>query len=224
VNKAQAWVNKILLKDRSAEDLDSSKILYPVSRNHIAARWMLEAGFKYERHKKLYYIDRHEDTDVLADRKKYIAEFFDEEILEHCWMQLSKRMYLQNKSLKSMSALKIKTKIKQERKAKDTADVSATVTKYLDEKAYHYHNEAGKDMVEVHADWLYSYEEDEKLPNGIPPLPKYGGNLSVRKPENVKPLVTFGQDEAIFRSSQLNDSCWAIDGQQTLRTKSMGAG
>jgi hypothetical protein len=71
---------------------------------------------------------------------------------------------------------------------------------------------------------LYSYEADKKLPNGIPPLPKYGGNLSIRKPENTKPRVTFGQDEAIFRSSQLNDSCWAIDGQQTLRTKSMGVG
>ena len=111
VNKAQAWINKVLLKDWSAEDLDNSKILYPVSRN-IAARWMLEAGFKYERHKKSYYVDRHEDTNVLADWNKYIAEFFDEELFEHCWMQLSKRMYLQNKHLKSISASKIKTKIK----------------------------------------------------------------------------------------------------------------
>jgi hypothetical protein len=228
VNKAQAWINKTLLKDWSAEDLDNSKILFPVSRN-IAARWMLEAGFKYERHKKSYYVDRHEDTDVLADRNKYIAEFFKEEIFEHCWMQLSKRLYLQNKSLKSMSvALKTKTKIKQETKVKQerstVEDATAAVTKYLDEKAYHYRNKAGEEMVEVHADWLYQYDAAEKLPNGILPLPKYGGNLSVRKPESVKPRVTFGQDEAIFRSSQLNESCWAIDGQQTLRTKSMGVG
>jgi hypothetical protein len=228
VKKAQAWINQILLKDWSAEDLNNSKILYPVS-NNIAARWMLEAGFKYERHKKSYYVDRHEDTDVLADRNKYMAEFFDEELLEHCWMQLSKRVYLQNKCLKSLSALKIITKIKQERKAKDTKDtidVSAAVTKYLDAKAYHYRNDAGEEMVEVHADWLYSYDEsDEKLPKGIPPIPKYGGNLSICiKPPNVKPRFTFGQDEAISRSSQLNESCWAIDGQQTLRTKSMGVG
>jgi hypothetical protein len=229
VNKAQAWVNKTLLTDWSAHDLENSKILFPVSRN-IAARWMLEAGFKYERHKKSYYVDRHEDTDVLADRKKYIAEFFEEEIFEHCWMQLSKRMYLQNKSLKSMSAVKTKTKIKQETKMikhesnSTVKDASTAVTKYLDAKAYHYTTKAGEDMVEVHADWLYQYDAAEKLPNGIPPLPKYGGNLSVRKPESVKPRVTFGQDEAIFRSSQLNESCWAIDGQQTLRTKSMGVG
>ena len=74
VDKAQAWVNKILLKDWSAEDLDNSKILFPVSRN-IAARWILEAGFKYKRHKKSYYVDRHEDTNVLADQNKYIVEF-----------------------------------------------------------------------------------------------------------------------------------------------------
>jgi hypothetical protein len=109
-------------------------------------------------------------------------------------MQLSKRLYLQNKHLKSMSAIKTKTKIKQERKAtKDTVeDVSAAVTKYLDSKAYHYRNKAGEEMVEVHADWLYSYGEAETLLNGILPLPKLGGNLSVRKPENVKPRVTFG--------------------------------
>jgi hypothetical protein len=56
-----------------------------------------------------------------------------------------------------LSALKIKTKIKQERKAKDPVDASTTVTKYIDEKVYHYCNKAGEDMVEVHADWLNNY-------------------------------------------------------------------
>jgi hypothetical protein len=59
----------------------------------------------------------------------------------------------------------------------------ATNTKYLDEKMYHYCNKAGEDMVELHTDWLYIYKEDEKVLNGIPPLPKYSHNLSARKPE-----------------------------------------
>jgi hypothetical protein len=63
LNKAQAWINKTQLKDWSTEDLDNSKILYPVSRN-IAARWMLEAGFKYERHKKSNYVDRLESLQI----------------------------------------------------------------------------------------------------------------------------------------------------------------
>jgi hypothetical protein len=170
VNKAQAWIDITLLKDWSAEDLEYSEILYPLSRN-IAACWILEADFKYERHKIFYYIDRHKGTDVLADQNKYIiTKFFDEELLEYCWMHLSTRMYLQNKNLKSTSALK--TKIKQERKAKDTVNLSTAIAKYLDEKVYHYCNKAGEDMVEVYADWLYSYGEAGKLPNGIPPLPK----------------------------------------------------
>ena len=36
--------------------------------------------------------------------------------------------------------------------------------------------------------------------------------------------MTLGQDEAIFRSSQLNESCWTIDGETTLRTKGLGIG
>ena len=110
-----------------------------------------------------------------------------------------------------------KTKIKHERKANNITvlDVSAAITKYLDKKAYHFCNKAGEEMVEVHADWLYNYEEDEKLPHGIPPISEYGGNLSVRKLEKVKHQVPFGEDKAIFRSSQHHGSCWAIDGQQT---------
>jgi len=55
-------------------------------------------------------------------------------------------------------------------------------------------------------------------------LGTFGGNLSVRLPPERKPVITFGQDEAIFRSSQLNDSCWTIDGESTLRTKGLGTG
>jgi hypothetical protein len=71
VNKVQAWVNKNLLKDWSAKDLDNSTILFPVSRN-AAAQWMLEAGFKYKRHKTLYYVDWHEDTNILQIEKNIL--------------------------------------------------------------------------------------------------------------------------------------------------------
>jgi hypothetical protein len=60
-------------------------------------------------------------------------------------------MYLQKENLKSMSA---ETKPKQGSKAKDIVNVLATVTKYIDEKAYHYHNKVREDMVEVHVDPL----------------------------------------------------------------------
>jgi len=53
---------------------------------------------------------------------------------------------------------------------------------------------------------------------------QYGGSISVRLPSGSKPKLFFGQDEAIFRSSQLNDSCWTVDGEVTLRTKGLGTG
>lgn len=59
---------------------------------------------------------------------------------------------------------------------------------------------------------------------GSSTLGKYGGNTSVRLPTTTKPTLSFGQDEVIFRSSQLNDSCWTIDGQAPLRTKGLGVG
>ena len=37
-------------------------------------------GFKYEKHKKSYYVDRHEDEDVVSDRKAYLVKNFDLEI------------------------------------------------------------------------------------------------------------------------------------------------
>ena len=54
--------------------------------------------------------------------------------------------------------------------------------------------------------------------------PSLGGDLSVRIPVGEKPILWFGQDEAIYRSSQLNESCWTVDGESTLRTKGIGIG
>ena len=55
---------------------------------------MREAGFKYEVHKKSYYVDRHEDENVVSNRKTYIVDFFESGKLEHCWLQLMRRKYM----------------------------------------------------------------------------------------------------------------------------------
>ena len=41
---------------------------------------MKEAGLKYEKHKKTYYVDRHHDEDVVNDRKTYVETSFSDEI------------------------------------------------------------------------------------------------------------------------------------------------
>ena len=78
----------------------------------------------------------------------------------------------------------------------------------------------GKDiaMVEMHVDVLYSYCANDVTCKLIV-LGPYGGCLSVRITEGKKCRLTFGQDEAIFWSSQLNKSCWTVDGESTLQTK-----
>ena len=77
-------------------------------------------------------------------------------------------------------------------------------------------------MVELHVDTIYKYDDEDELI--LPKLGIYGGDIGVRLPPNTKPRLCFGQDEAIFRSSQLNDSCWSIDGECPLRTKGLGTG
>ena len=73
-------------------------------------------------------------------------------------------------------------------------------------------------MVEIYSDQLYTYG-----PKDVE-LPTLGGNRSVRLPDGMKIRLVFGQDEAIYRSSQLNESCWTLDSESTLRTKGLGIG
>lgn len=75
--------------------------------------------------------------------------------------------------------------------------------------------------MEVHIDILANYDSSNE--NSLTDLP-LGGNVSVRKPPNAKPIVVFGQDEAIFRSTCLNQSGWTLDGETTLRSKGTGKG
>ena len=52
---------------------------------------------------------------------------------------------------------------------------------------------------------------------------EFGGRLSVRKPENMKPLIIWGHDECIFKQYLLtNKSLYAPDGEAVLVTKYEG--
>ena len=54
---------------------------------------------------------------------------------------------------------------------------------------------------------------------------KFGGNLSVRKPPNVKPLIMFGQDECIFKQNTFSKKAWTNhEGVMSLIPKDEGAG
>jgi hypothetical protein len=80
VQKCADWVNDTLLSDWTPEQLKSQLNIksFPVTPT-IVRRWMRDAGFKYEAYRKCYYVDRHEDPDVVADRAEYIPKCFEVE-------------------------------------------------------------------------------------------------------------------------------------------------
>ena len=71
---------------------------------------MKEACFRYETHKKIYYVDRHEDSDVVSNRISYHDAFFTDEIYEHCWIQITKQKYDSLKQTKGFHIIKIKNR------------------------------------------------------------------------------------------------------------------
>lgn len=216
IQKVQNFINNRLLADWTAHQLNANTISYPVTE-YIVGRWMREAGFRYELHKKSYYVDRHEDPDVISDRVSYLDTFFRDEIFEHCWIQITKQKY---DSLKRTKGFQI-IKIKQEKSGDE--DTISKVNRYVDKYCTHFYNVGEVEMVEMHVDYLYSYSDEDSKRN-LPVLGPLGGSVSVRLPHGAKPRIWFGQDEVIYRSSQLNESCWTVDGESTLRTKGLGIG
>ena len=87
----------------------------------------------------------------------------------------------------------------------------------LDELGYEYEKD-GINMVEYHVDDHVSFQETcSSLP--------YGGNLSIRKDPNLKPLMINGQDEVIFRQNTFTGSSWTLpDGTKQLLPKDDGQG
>ncbi len=60
-------------------------------------------------------------------------------------------------------------------------------------------------MVEIHVDEI----PDNTLLTKINSKLKYGGNLSIRKRPEEKPLISFGHDECIFRQLIFTGSSWS---------------
>ena len=163
-------------------------------------------------------MDRHEDEDVVSDRNTYVTLFFKDEIYEECWVQITRRKYDELR----VKHLINEVKVKEEKVARE--DIVAKMAAFIEDKQVHHYVENGTNMVELHVDAVYGYDKNDTTNKHLPPLKPMGGNRSVRLECGGKTRLCFGQDEAIFRSSQLNDSCWTIDGETTLRTKGLGVG
>ena len=76
----------------------------------------------------------------------------------------------------------------------------------------------GTTYIEFHVDDHPSFTERDDLH-------PFGGNVSVRKPSDAKPLLIFGQDECIFKQFALCNKTWVgPNGKTPLVPKSDGQG
>ena len=155
--------------------------------------------------------------------KMYLVSFFDKEIYKHCWMYVLRRKYIVMKTTSVIRTIHIKEEDEKKEDGALVENLSSKIDDYVEKERIHfYKNEDNLDMVEMHIDDVYKYEDNE---GNLLLLGPFGGEgVSVHLPKDSRPVLVFGQDKAIFRSSQLNESCWTVDRETTLRTKVLGVG
>jgi hypothetical protein len=129
-----------LLKERRAELANPSftmaKLLEENQLTKLSMtsvfRWMGRLGFKYETHRKTYYVDGHEKPKTKKYRKTMVSEYLKNELRMHRWIQLP---------LVELTALEAELEIK-----------INTGHQYLD-------RETNLEMVELHVDSRPSFHD-----------------------------------------------------------------
>ena len=88
-----------------------------------------------------------------------------------------------------------------------------------DSRGYNYTSDDNRHMVEFHVDDL-DFLHDYAATMGFG---SFGGNLSVRKPSGVKPLMIFGHDESFYSQFLFGNRQWVgPEGQRPLLPKTDG--
>jgi hypothetical protein len=158
-------------------------------------RWLRRLGFHYDNRKKSFFVDGHERPNVVCHRNDFCTNYLTkQEPQMHRWIQVPKETVEKWKSENRISG------------------ENATGQGHTYQE-----RTSGIDMVEFHIDdydLLHSIAEEMGI--GL-----FGGNLSVRKPPSLKPLVIFGQDESVFNQFVLKPRQWVGPlGQRPLLPKS----
>ena len=161
--------------------------------NQTAWRWMTDMGYTYDENKKCYYTDGHERPDVV----KYRNENF---LLQY--FKYEQRCYrwvqLTDENIENIM--------------KDYEDFPKNACyDYVD-------TTSNLQMHEYHIDThpcLNNYIATDNL--------KYGGNLSVRKDDNEKPLMLIGQDESTYHQFTFSKKQWkGPQGHHMIQPKGEG--
>ena len=153
-------------------------------------------GYKYCERKKTYYSDNHEKPENILYRYKFIDRYLSRELKTHRWIQMSK--------------------VKYDEMISQGYIINGTGFEYKNSKDenktyYEFH-------VDDHPDFSCSSWHNSELA-------VFGGNLSVRKPTDTKPLIIFGQDECIFKQYVFKKKAWhGPNGETALVPKDEGQG
>ncbi|KAI2504038.1 hypothetical protein MHU86_10400 [Fragilaria crotonensis] len=158
-------------------------------------RWLKRLGFSYSNRKKSFFVDGLEQPDVVCRRNEFCTLYLkDLEQRMHRWIQV-----------------KAET-VEEWRREKKISDDNTV-------RGHAYVSRDNVSMVEFHVDdFDFLHEYATTIGFGT-----FGGNLSVRKPLNVRPLMSFGQDESVFTQYSLGNRQWvAPGGERALLPKTEG--
>ncbi|KAI2506135.1 hypothetical protein MHU86_8270 [Fragilaria crotonensis] len=159
-------------------------------------RWLRRLGFHYDSRKKSFFVDGHERPNVVFHRNEFCTKYLSKlEPRTHRWIQVRRETVEKWKSEKRISD-----------------DVGGQGYSYQEQPS-------GKEMIEFHVDdFDFLHSVAEEMGFGM-----FGGNLSVRKPLGLKPLMIFGQDESVFNQFLLKSRQWVGPlGQRPLLPKTDG--
>ncbi|KAI2509704.1 hypothetical protein MHU86_4686 [Fragilaria crotonensis] len=157
-------------------------------------RWLRRLGFTYDTRKKSFFVDGHERANVVFRRNEFCTHYLTKlESRAHRWIQVTAET------------------VEEWRREKKMSDD--------DSRGYKYTSDDNKDMVEFHVDDLdLLHKHAETMGFGA-----FGGNLSVRKAQDEKPLMIFGQDESVYSQFLLGNRQWVgPEGQRPLLPKTDG--
>jgi hypothetical protein len=160
-------------------------------------RWVHYLGFSQDKLKKSYYVDGHEHEEQKKHRSQFTQRYLsDLEPRSHRWVQMSVE-----KAESIQSSLPANNKL------------IVTGHKYHDPLT-------DTECIEFHVDDHDCMQDYSNEMYGA-----YGGNLSVRRPVDSKPLLIFGQDESIFNQFSFGSKQWVgPSGQRSILPKSTGMG
>ena len=156
-------------------------------------RWLRKIGFSYDTRKISFFVDGHHERPNVVFRRNEFCTLYLTKLVAHRWIQVT---------TETVENWRRENKVSEH-----------------DNRGYNYISVDGKNMIEFQIDDLDLFHEHTVTMG----FDSFGGNLSVRKPPGVKPLMIFGQDESVYSQFLLGNCQWVVpEGQRPFPPKTHG--